>query len=180
MIRLKRKAKAVSYAHGTDPREEFAELRSQLRIDKHNLDDDCVRQPVLYAEISELHTLAVGERDAAKEHLASVDAKVADEVRRKWIRDGEKFAEARVGDAVQQDPRHLEAYDAWSYHVRRAAYLGTLVASADQRGKMLRELGSLFVSGYFSRAVSGKGKRAVDAGNAAYAREGMRRSREQD
>lgn len=171
--------KRVQYAVVLDPREEFAHLKASLRIDKHSLDEDCIRQPVLYQELCELHVMANSERDAAKENLSAVDAKVAHEVRVKWNAAGEKYAEARVGDAVQVDVRHIDAYNYWSALVRRAAYLGTLVASADQRSKMLRELGSLFVSGYFDKAVSGRGKRDVDAATAAAGREAMRQRREQ-
>lgn len=160
-----------------DPRDEFAELRSSLRIDKHQLDDECMRQPVLYQEISEQHVFANSERDSAKEDLAAIDAKLADKIRTKWNAAGEKFSETRVGDAVQSEQAHIDAYNHWSALARRASYLGTLVASADQRGKMLRELGSLFVTGYFDRVVSGRGKRDADAGMAEAGREGMRQAR---
>ena len=170
-------ASAVRYPAVPDPREEFAELRSSIRIEKHQLDDECVRQPVLYQEISEAHVFANSERDSAKELLSSIDAKLAHEIRTAWNESGEKYSETKVGDAVQTRTEHVEAYNHWSALVRKAAYLGTLVASADQRGKMLRELGSLYVTGYFDRAVSSQGKRDADAGMAAAGREGMRQAR---
>lgn len=170
-------AATVRYPSVPDPREEFSELRSSLRIDKHSLDDECMRQPVLYQEISEKHVFANAERDGAKEKLAAIDAKLADKIRKAWNAAGDKYSETRVGDAVQLEPEHIAAYDYWSALVRRASYLGTLVASVDQRGKMLRELGSLFVTGYFDRVVSGKGKRDADAGMAEAGREGMRQAR---
>jgi len=94
-----------------------------------------------------------------------------------WTNAGEKFSEVKVGDAVQGEPRHIAAYDRWSALARRAAYLGALKESYDQRMRMLRELGQLFVVGYFSRTTSGAAKRDVDAGTAAAGREGMRKAR---
>lgn len=170
-------ATARQYPAVSDPREEFALLRSSLQIDKHALDDECMRQPVLYQELSEAHVFANAERDSAKESLAAIDAKLADKIRKAWNAAGDKYSETRVGDAVQLEAEHIAAYSYWSSLARRASYLGTLVASADQRGKMLRELGSLFVTGYFDRVVSGRGKRDADAGQAAAGREGMRQAR---
>ena len=50
------------------------ELKEQLAIDKGVLDDEVIRQPVLFYAISEQLTDASAERDAAKEELANVDA----------------------------------------------------------------------------------------------------------
>lgn len=163
-----------------DPRDEFQHLREKLRIDKNNLDEECILQPVLYQELSEHHVFAQGERDAAKEKLQAVDAKVAHGIRVEWTKSGEKFAETKVGDAVQLDPRHVDAFTEWSRLNRRAAYLNTLVMACEQRGKMLKELAGLYISGYFDRVISKRGERDASGGKAAAAREAMRQRRNRD
>lgn len=160
-----------------DPRVEFGHYRSQLQIDKHSLDDECIRQPVLYQEISEAHTMACSERDAAKEALAVADALLSERIRNNWNEEGEKVNEKKVADAVLVHPEHSKAFQHYTAMARRASYLQSLVISADARGKMLRELGQLFVTGYFDRVHAGKGKKDTDSALAAAGREGMRRAR---
>ena len=163
-----------------DPRGEFSHLREKLLIDKNDLDSAMIEQPVLFQEVSERYVLAQSEAISAKEKLAGVDALLAHELRTKWNISGEKYTETKLGDAVQGEPKHIVGYDHWSALARRAAYLGALKESYDQRSKMLRELGQLFVVGYFSRATSGAGKRDVDAAQAAAGREGMRKLRQRE
>ena len=160
-----------------DPKAEFAHLRDKIRIDKYNLDEECVIQPELYQEISEAHALACADRDTAKESLAVTDSIEADCIRRQWDKEGIRFSEVKVGDAVQRSDAHKEAYRDWSYKVKRAAYLQSLLASADQRSKMLRELGQLYSAGYWDKVTSGKGKTSSDNARATAGREGMRQAR---
>jgi hypothetical protein len=161
-----------------DPRDEFATLREQLLIDRNALDDEVVRQPVLFQEVSEQFVMAQSEAAGAKEKLAGVDASLAHDLRTKWNFAGEKFTEGKLDEVVQGSPKHIVAYDHWSRLARRAAYLGALKDSYEQRSRMLRELGQLFVSGYFSRATSGATKRETDAAAATAGREGMNKLRQ--
>lgn len=161
-----------------DPREEFSDLRAGLLIDRNSLDEDMVRQPVLFQDVSERFVFAQSEAIGAKEKLAGIDATLAHELRTKWNNAGEKFTETKLGDAVQGETKHIVYYANWSTLARRAAYLGALKESYDQRSKMLRELGQLFVVGYFSRATSGAAKRDTDTALAAAGREGMRKLRD--
>jgi hypothetical protein len=158
-------------------RDEFAHLRNTLQIDKNNLDDECMQHPMLYTELSEAHVLAVAERDTLKEALSLVDAQAAQKIRTAKTKTGEKFNETMLGDLVQMDPTHQEAHQRWAQAVTRAAYLGALVNAAEQRGKMLQQLGQLFNAGYFDRVVAGSGHKAVDSALATAGREGMRKAR---
>lgn len=176
-IKMPGRAPATKVSEEQDPREEFADYRAALLIDKNDLDEAMVRQPVLYSEVSEAQVLAAAQRDTAKQRLEATDARLADNIRRAWSKEGERFAEARVGDAVLQEAEHVAALAEYSRCARRASYLGSLVSSFEQRGKMLRELAGLFMSGYFSRSVSSRGKQDLDAAQAAVGREGMRRAR---
>lgn len=160
-----------------DPREEFAELRTGLIIDRNALDEELVRQPVLFQEVSEKFVIAQSEAAGAKEKIAGVDATLAHDLRTKWNNTGEKFTEGKLDEAVQSSPKHIVAYQHWSNLARRAAYLGALKDSYDQRSRMLRELGQLFVAGYFSRATSGVAKRETDSALADTARKEMHKLR---
>ena len=160
-----------------DPREEFAPLRAKLKIGRDSLDDNAIEQSEYYLEACEAHVLAVSQRDAAKENLAVVDARCAQRLRMEWNKNGEKFNETMVGDAVQCDPEHTKAFEHHAHMVKRAAILGGIKESFDQRQKMLRELSTLFVAGYFSRTTSRATQRDMDQGKASAGREAMRQAR---
>lgn len=155
----------------------FAELREGLQIERHALDQNMIEQPMLYATVSEAYVQACGERDAAKEKVAAVDAELASQIRTDWNRLGEKYTEARVGDAVQMTLEHVEAYTAYQALVSQAGYLLALKDAYEQRAKMLRELGMLYVSGYFDKVVSNAGRKDVDAAAAAAGREALKQAR---
>lgn len=160
-----------------EPREEFEEFRSALTIDRNTLDDDMLRQPILYHEVAEAHALAVSAKEAAKEELASIDANLALSQRTRWETDGKKFNETMIGDAVQANPDHLQAYRTYARYSARVSYLAALKESFEQRGRMLHELGALFIAGYFDRVTSTAGSRDVESARAARNRETMARLR---
>ena len=58
------------------------EFRQYLTIDKLALDDEVVRQPSLFYEVSEAYVEAVAVRDDCKEALASVDDELDSSVRK--------------------------------------------------------------------------------------------------
>ena len=65
----------------------LADLQESLTIDKSVLDDEVIRQPVLFYTVSEMLVDALAERDAAKEELNSVDADLDGIWRRKLGKD---------------------------------------------------------------------------------------------
>src|SRR5690242_19085438 len=90
------------------------ELKAGLEIDKLALDDEVIRQPVLFYTVSEELTNAVAERDAAKEELASVDATLADRWRRKLSKDATKrVTDSMVTVSVQTSDEHEIAFKAF-------------------------------------------------------------------
>lgn len=137
-----------------DPRAEHPALYSSLQIDRNALDENVIQQPELYRQAAELHVLAMSERDMAKERMSVLDAQLADRTRTAWSTEGRKFAVAEVSEAVQQHAEHQKAYEHWSAHDARTRMLGALLMSYEQRGKMLKEMSTLYVAGYFSVAVS--------------------------
>jgi hypothetical protein len=150
-------------------------FREMLRIDKNNLDEEMLRQPFVYQDISEAYVNAAGERDFAKEALARVDAKLAEEFRAKAAKDKERTSETKIGDLVIRAPEHVEAHLEFAAKKRKADILSALQSSFDQRGKMLRELASLYVAGYFDRVVVKAGREETKNANAAIAKEFIRR-----
>lgn len=120
----------------------IAELRAALQINKHELDEEIVRQPVLYDEVCDQVVEAVSTRDASKEELETVDAELANKYRAK-TKDG-KVTEKLIANFVQLDPKHEEAFFAWLDAKKSADKLLNLQRSFEQRKDMLKSLVHLY------------------------------------
>ena len=62
----------------TDPIER---LKTRLRINKYDLDDELVEQPVLFHRVAEGHALSMSNRDSQKEYLKRIEGRIAIRVR---------------------------------------------------------------------------------------------------
>lgn len=154
----------------------LADLQAQLAIDKSTLDDEVIRQPVLFYTISEALTDANAERDAAKEELATVDADLDGHWRKKLSKVQDKITEKMVQNCVQTSPEHEKAFDAYLAAKTKADKLSALKDAFQQRSYMLRDLVSLYSANYYEEA-SIKPSRAQEASHYAQNRERMSNAR---
>lgn len=130
----------------------LAELQEQLAIDKSVLDDEVIRQPVLFYTISELLTDAIAERDTAKEELSMTDADLDSEGRRKLAKSGDKTTETMFKNYVQTHTDHENAFKVWLTAKTKADKLLALKEAFQQRSYMLRDLVSLYSANYYEDA----------------------------
>lgn len=156
----------------------LAELQQQLAIDKSVLDDEVIRQPVLFYTISEQLTDAIAERDAAKEELATVDADLDDQWRRKLAKKDSKarVTEAMVANHVITSLEHEKAFDIYLKAKTKADKLLALKEAFQQRSYMLRDLVSLYSANYYEES-SIKPTKAQDASHYAANRQRMSNAR---
>lgn len=152
----------------------IADLQAQLAIDKSVLDDEVIRQPVLFYTISEQLTDAIAERDAAKEELASVNADL-DSTWRKKLKDA-KITEKVIQNHVQTSAAHETAFNNWLAAKTRADKLEALKDAFQQRSYMLRDLVSLYSANYYE-VSSIKPPAAVEASHYAANRSRMSNAR---
>lgn len=143
----------------------LAELKAQLAIDKSVLDDEVIRQPVLFHDISEQLTDAIAERDAAKEDLAAMDADL-DGIGRRKLAKLPKVTEAMVANFVQTSDQHEKAFNSYLVAKTKADKLLALKEAFQQRSYMLRDLVSLYSANYFEES-SIKPTKAVEASHYA-------------
>lgn len=127
----------------------LADLKEQLAIDKSVLDDEVIRQPVLFYTISEMLTEALAERDAAKEELSAVDADIDSRGRKALNKNGEKVTEQMVKNYVQTSLEHEQAFDDYLDAKTKADKLLALKEAFQQRSYMLRDLVSLYSANYY-------------------------------
>lgn len=129
----------------------ITDLQQQLAIDKSVLDDEVIRQPVLFYTVSEMLTDALAEKDGAKEDLAATDAHL-DSKWRKALKDEAKVTDKMVASKVQTDPVHEKAFDAWLAAKLKADKLTALKEAFQSRSYMLRDLVSLYSANYYEEA----------------------------
>ena len=127
----------------------LTDLKLHLVIDKSMLDDEVVRQPVLFYNISEILTDAIALRDGAKEELAGVDAEMDGVWRTKLAKIHDKVTEKMVQNWVQNSPEHEKAFAAYLKAKTYADKLLALKEAFQQRSYMLRDLVSLYSANYY-------------------------------
>lgn len=128
----------------------YEELKSYLEIDKYALDDEISTQAVVYQQVAEYHARCVSKRDAAYENVKVVDASVSLALKTAALKAGTKLTEATVASEVLLSTEHEEAVDAHLRAKEHADRNAALKDAFNQRCYMLRELGELFIAGYYS------------------------------
>jgi uncharacterized protein YecT (DUF1311 family) len=144
-------ANAASYL-ATSMTAPLDELKQELKIDKSCLDDEVIRQPVLFYTVSEQLTEAVAERDAAKEEMNVVDAELNAHYRTKLAKTASRVTDNLVTSHVQTDKRHEKAFMVWIEAKTKADKLQALKEAFQQRSYMLRDLVSLYSTNYYENA----------------------------
>lgn len=125
------------------------DLQGQLSIDKLTLDDEVIRQPILFYEVSDQLTEAMAERDAAKEELAAVDAELGNKLRKKLSVGQTRVTEGLISSHVLTSPDHERAFNAYLEAKKRSDKLEALKDAFKQRSFMLRDLVSLYSANYY-------------------------------
>lgn len=133
--------------------DELDELRQKLEIDKHSLDDEIVRQPQTFFEISEAAVKATARRDFCKEEVKRIDADLAAYHRKKIEKSGTRATDSAVASAVAADPKHHAAVDKYIKASQKAELLNALKEAFSQRSYMLRDLSALFIANYFEKTT---------------------------
>jgi hypothetical protein len=134
-------------------------VRDLLKINKNGLDLEMEKQADLFYRICENHMMAMSTRDAAWEDIKRTEAALDSEVRADLASTEDKVTEAMVKAAVADHPKRQKVYDYYLNLKLRADLWGAARDSFDQRSKMLREIASLWVAGYWvaSSTTGGKG-----------------------
>lgn len=127
--------------------------RGHLAIDKSALDDEIMEQPQHFFDVSEASTEVASIRDELSEAVKRVDADLDNHVRA-TLADKGKVTEAMVAAAIRTHPHHIKAHTEYLTAKLLADKLGALKESYGQRAYMLREMCSLYVSGYFGQTAS--------------------------
>lgn len=140
----------------------WVELQQHLAIDKTALDDEVIRQPVLFYMVSEQLTDAIAARDTAKEELAATDAELDHKWRKQLSKTHPKVTEGLITSHITTSPDHEKAFLNYLDAKTKADKLLALKEAFQQRSYMLRDLVSLYSANYYEDA-SLKPTKAQDA-----------------
>lgn len=144
--------------------------RGRLRVSKHHLDDELEDHSELLDQIGQEVSRANTDALAAKDKLAKVEARVADQVRR----DFEKLAAAMVEAKVRRDPERNAAFDHWMQCREVHEQWVSLHSAWQGRGYSMKTLADLYAGQYFALKSAGTARRETNPRSYEEGRAAMR------
>ena len=126
------------------------EYKSSLAIDRYSLDTCIQNQVILFSEVSEETVAAMARRDTAKKFAEEVLANISLTVRQNAVDEGRKMTEGLVKETVAVDEEVIDAQTAYLEAKGESDHWTALKEAYMQRSYMIREMGALYVAGYFA------------------------------
>lgn len=134
-----------------ETRSKLNELKSKLDINPFALEDECVNQPSLYAEVGELASEAKSVAKQMREHVEYVKAELSSSIRKDPESHGVgKVTEASVEAAIVLDAEYQRSVAESIDAQRISDSFNVLQSAVEQRKSMLKDLVTLFVYNYYS------------------------------
>jgi hypothetical protein len=125
-----------------------------LKIDKHNLDEEWLGLPMLYAEWSEKYAQAVLERDREKQRMELVrtelDAKIRSNPDSYGIKKG---TEGEIGNCILQQKEYQESQKKHQDSCYQVNVLSGATEALSHKKAALENITKLFLAAYFVRNV---------------------------
>lgn len=151
----------------------LSELKETLRIDRDNLDECWVENPVVFHRVAEASALAISRRDEAKlnwdQEIARADARVRHDLA---VSEG-KFTEGEVRQQVALDKEVVGTANEFYAWKGIADRWSALLDAYSQRSRALKSLSELYVAGYWGSVSGGRARTDARDRLAEEAREGM-------
>lgn len=152
-----------------------SELAEALKIDKFDLDNELVQQPILYWQASEAATLARSRLDQAKADLDLLEAELYRSLREEYSKD--KPSEKTLSMILQSHSDFVAERRRYLDLKLRSDKWDNLKDAFGKRGYILRELVEMYITGYYQKSsMEGAQNRSRDA-RANYNQERMARKR---
>ena len=147
------------------------QLRARIALDRHALDLAAEEQPQLFLDVANEHVMAQSRHDAARDELLRIDAELGRKVRADMEASGTKPTEGKIADNVLGEQRHVDAANKTAAAKVEVDEWLALRSSLEHRKSMIRELATLYASGYYTAGASSGAKVAVRDKDAAANRE---------
>lgn len=139
---------------------ELQDFRTQLRINKHRLDDELEVQSELQEQIASILAEKEARMLELKDELGKVEARLIEDFREGSTKD---LAEAKA----KRHPDRAKAWERYQVAMRAHADWVHMLDAWKARGRDMHTLGKLFGDSYFS-LTSISGSRGRDRGRDSY------------
>jgi hypothetical protein len=140
------------------------DFKEGLKIDKHDLDNECVKQPSIHQEIGENQVKAKDLFQKAKSRLKFVEADLATKIRANPSKYSvDKTTKEVVENTVVIQPDYQQADSDLIEITTLLGMLDVLGDVVDDRKSMVRDLVTLHVHNYYSEGDMSSEKREVIA-----------------
>jgi hypothetical protein len=157
-------------------------IKKKLPIDGDDLTHECMRQPLLYEEVSSMASLSRSECNRKKEELEAFRSKLNIAIREnpeKYITG--KVTESAITNTIESDEEFLITKNEYLDYIEITGALDSLLRTVEQRKSMLRDLVQLWIFQYYSaessRPVSTRQVKQANEEAVANVREEGRRRR---
>ncbi len=157
----------------------LAQLRGRIALDRHALDLAAEEQPQLFLDVANEHVMAQSRHDAARDDLLRIDAELGRKVRAEMEASGTKPTEGKIADNVLGEQRHVDAANKTAAAKIEVDEWLALRSSLEHRKSMIRELATMYASGYYTAGASSSAKVAVRDKDAGANRERLATDRAQ-
>jgi len=142
----------MDVADSKEVRKFIRSIKARLPIDREALEEECVRQPLLYEEVAAAASKAKSNAKKAKEEAEITAAELNLDIRRnteKYIGEGIKVTESVISNTIFSNKKYLAAKDEWLKTEEISSSLDSLQRTVEQRKSMLRDLVTLFTFRYY-------------------------------
>lgn len=140
-------------------RTELSFYEKALPIDRHNLDEEVIRQADLFYAVSKQCSGSEKQAAIARDLYYSVKAECAARVRKELEKQNNRVTKEMVDTALGADPENIEARKVYDEKKHNVTEWQALREAVLQRSFMLKELVQLYVAGYFIESKAENGSR---------------------
>lgn len=124
--------------------------KEDLKIDEHNLDEECLKQPVLFEHYTQKLTPLYKLRDELKLEVERFAAKLDGIIRESASAEGKKITETMVQSEIIRNTQYSDLQQKY-IKVCTEIKEGEVIRDAfQQRRDMLKILAELYISGYWA------------------------------
>lgn len=124
--------------------------KEDLKIDEHDLDTECLRQPVLFEIYTQKLTPLYKLRDELKLEIERFVAKLDGVIRETASAEGKKITEANIQNEILRNPQYNDLQQKYINVCTEVKEAEIIKESFSQRKEMLKLLVELFIAQYWS------------------------------
>jgi hypothetical protein len=147
------------------------ELDARLTINEHKLEEEAAIQPDMFYRVAKRLALEISRRDAAKQGLEDVEARVDVDIRRMMEQDEAKITEKAIDSQKRLHPKVKEARQLLLDATQTVGEWGALREAYQQRSYAIAHLVDLYIRNYYGEITRDNRQKNRDA---QYAREHSR------